>query len=191
MKSLLNSVELYFKNDPADNCENSEIDTFFTGEEEILDRRWGKSERSKIVAGEWIARVKEMYLQGLPDADLDEPFTRCLAECGWGLNMFMRAGGHTTNDNTTDLFALYNVLTRKLGFPAPLKLTLFPIWTKKVDLCRVAEILGHILCSTYCFEGGLNLDWAGDFGPERIAACMLLRVCICHPNNFMCNMIVH
>ena len=191
LKDVLDSVERYFKDDPANQGANSKIDTFFDGGEETLGRRWGKSERAQTVAKEWIARVKEMYLQGLQDADLDERFTRCLAVCGWGVDMTLRAGYHPTNVDTTHLFAPYNALTRSLGFEEPLQLTLFPIWRKKAELCRTAEIVGHILCSTYWFEGGLNTDWAGEFGHGDIGACMLLRACTCHPDNFMCNMIIH
>ena len=172
LKDVLDSAELYFEDDPADHDQNSSIDAFFKGSEDILERRWGKSERSKIIANEWISRVKEMYLKGLPDADLDERFTRCLAECGWGADMSLRAASHASNTNTTYLFAVYNVLTRRMGFPAPLQLALFPIWTKKVELCRIAEVVGHILCSTYWFDGGLNASWAGGFGPGSIEACM-------------------
>ena len=178
LRDVLDSAELYFKDDPADQDQNSKIDAFFDGSEDIAERRWGKDETSKIIAKDWIIRVKEMYLQGLPDADLDEPFTRCLAQCGWGNNITLRAEAHPTNVDTTDLFAPYNALTRKLGFDAPLRLTLFPIWKKQADLCRVAEIVGHILCSTFWFEGGLNASWAGSFDDKSIEACML-----CHPKS--------
>ena len=191
MKDALNSIELYFKDDPLDHDENSKIDAFFTGDGEILERRWGKGERSKIVVEEWIARVKEMYLEELPGVDLDEHFTRCLAECGWGLNMTLRATDHPINADTTYLFAPYNVLTRRLGFPTPLQLTLFPIWTKKVELCRIAEVVGRILCSTYWFEGGLNTDWAGGVGDIEAYKPYLHLPLRQLPCNFMCNIIIH
>lgn len=179
LQDALNSIEQYFNNYPADNDKNSKIDTFFTSDEVVHERRWGRSETSKIVAREWIAKVKRIYLERLPDTDLDEPFTRCLAECGWGSDIRLGATAHPTNIDTTYLFAPYNVLTRMLGFPEPLQLTLFPIWTKNVELFRIAEIVGYILCSTHWFEGGLNASWAGDF--SHIEACMLLPDCTCPP----------
>ena len=184
LKGVLADMDDYYEDSPADEDKNRKIDAFFTGAKEIAERRWGKDETSKTTAKDWIGRVKEMYLQGLPDADLDERFTRCLAQCGWGNNIALQAAAHTTNVDTTDLFAPYNALTRRVGFEAPLQLTLFPIWKKKAELCRVAEIVGHILCSAYWFEGGLNTYWAGDVGAD-IQAGMLLRICTCHPNKLI------
>ena len=181
LRDVLDSAELYFKDDPADQDQNSKIDAFFEGSGDIAERRWGKDETPKIIAKDWITRVKEMYLHALPDVDLDERFTRCLAQCGWGINMTLRAAAHLTNTSTTYIFAPYNVLTRMRGFPAPWQLALFPIWKKNTELCRITEILGHILCSTYWFEGGLNASWAGSFGDSSVEACML-----CHPNDSTC-----
>ncbi|KAL8794921.1 MAG: hypothetical protein Q9195_002503 [Heterodermia aff. obscurata] len=160
---VLDSVERYIENLPEDMVENSDTDNFFKKGEVTSERRFAKTARSKIITEQWIARVREMYLEGLPPTDLDKPFTRGLVECGWGVNMSIRAGAHPTNHNTTYLFALYNVFTRMRNFQSPLQLALFPIWTQKLELCKIAEIVGHILCSTHWFDGGLNASWAGGF----------------------------
>ena len=171
LEEVLDSTTNYFEDYPACNVANSRIDTFFTSEDVVETRRYIRSDRSVEIAREWITRVREMYLKRLPDADFDEPFTRCLVECGWGVSMTLRAASHSANANTTYLFGPYNALTRMAGFPEPLQLALFLIWTKDADLCRIAEIVGHILCSTFWFEGGLNSYWAGGSSPA--AACML------------------
>ena len=177
LEKVLDSTTNYFEDYPACNAANSRIDTFFTSEDVVETRRYIPSDRSRDVARQWISRVREMYLKRLPAADLDEPFTRCLAECGWGSDIRLGATAHPTNIDTTYLFAPYNVLTRMAGFPEPLQLALFLIWTKDVELCRIAEIVGHILCSTFWFEGGLNSYWAG--GSSPVGACMLLLHCTC------------
>lgn len=49
----------------------------------------------------------------------------------------------------------------ELGEPS--QLILFPIWDLDVELRKVGECLGSVLCSSYCFYGGLNYHLAGHY----------------------------
>lgn len=170
MGEAVSSMGIYFDNRAGFERANQEIDGYFTGANPVI-RQFGGSPRSSQVVKQWLLRIEGMYVSHVDEEDIDEPFTHCAAECGWHRDMRYRASAHTTNIETQYLFGVYNIITQKLGFPDPLQLTLFPIWEKNYNLCRIAEMVGHILCSTYWFEGGLNPYWAGEFEDNAVAAC--------------------
>ena len=171
MDETTSSVKIYFEDHLSSRQANEDIDVYFSGSATV-ERRYGDTRASEI-AKEWISRIEKMYLNHSDDDDDQEPFTHCAGECGWGGDMRNCASEHTNNKSTNYLFGVYNVVTRKHGYPEPMQLSLFSIWENNLELCRVAEIVGHILCSTYWLEGGLNPSWAGNFGEST--ACKSTR----------------
>ena len=88
-------------------------------------------------------------------------------EIGWAQDIYTRLKTHVNNTSTTPLFGLVNAISRQFtaeggaAFPPPMQFVLFPIWKDDVDLKKIAEILGSVLCSSYWIYGGLSYAWAG------------------------------
>lgn len=152
----LKQIGDYLEDDPAHADQNAEIDNYFNSGTAKDDRRFGRSARAKRIAKEWLQAIERMYLVSYGG---DESCIRCPAECGWGGNMLSRASIHSVNAGTLYLFAVYDAVTQRIGFPKPMQLSIFPLWKNDQKLISFAKAAGHILCSTLWFEGGLNSFW--------------------------------
>lgn len=163
MRDVVDRARRYFDNAPADDQANQLIDDAFTPRKVIRqgERRWGNSFQAKIIANEWLTAIEELYLNGLTNQT--DHFERCIMEFGWGNDMVERAAQHTRNTSTTYLFAVYHAITHRNNSQSLAQFTVFPIWERNTKLARTAEVLAHILGSSFWFSGGLNCSWAGGF----------------------------
>ena len=128
--------------------------------------RWLTSERAPTVLKDWIGNARETYCSNV--ADQTEPFISCPTEVGWAANVQGRCKAHMKNTGTTYIFGLLHAVLRSPpphgpAFPSPLQVLLFPLWERNEVLCRVAEIVGSLLCHSYWYLGGFNSFFAGGF----------------------------
>lgn len=128
--------------------------------------RWLTSDRASTILKDWIQNARETYCSNV--ADLTEPFISCPTEVGWATDVKDRCKAHLRNTGTTYTFGLLHAVLRQPppsgpGFPPPLQVLLFPVWKRDESLCRVAEIVGALLCHSYWYLGGLNPFFAGGF----------------------------
>ena len=120
--------------------------------------------RPETIIREWIDKVKEIYCK--EPIDVTTAFRMGPAEVGWASNTRARCRQHLNNSSTTYLWGLLNAICRTskpsgFAFPKPMQLVLFPIWKRDEMLCKVGEVVGSMLCSSYWYLGGLNCVHAG------------------------------
>lgn len=165
VKKMLQRVDTYRKNDGQDMVENSSIDWHLKGVPKVSMERKHTGRPENMDA--WQSALKKQYCTNVPPADADRPFLRCLQEVGFSIHGMQRLKEHIENEKTTTLFGLVNSITRQKSaqggfeFGKPWQLILFPLWKKDDQLARVGEVLGSILCSSYWFWGGMNIELAG------------------------------
>lgn len=126
--------------------------------------RWLPSDRAKLVLKDWIQNARKIYCSDVTDPT--EPFLSCPTEVGWAVQVKSRCKQTLTNTDTPYLFGLLNAVLRQSqpdgpGFPPPLQVLLFPVWKRDEAICRIAEIVGSLLCQSYWFLGGLSCEYAG------------------------------
>ena len=120
--------------------------------------------RPELIIQEWIDTVKQIYCQN--PTDVTTAFRMGPAEVGWASNTKARCRQHWNNSSTTYLFGLLNAICRisrpsSFAFPEPMQLVLFPIRGRDEMMCRIGEVVGSMLCSSYWYLGGLNCFHAG------------------------------
>ena len=168
---LIKRVERYIANKPADYAENSKVDYFFKASKpgtDLSERRFGPgNSRSNARWQEWLDELRSIYCKNVPVSERSTPFRRCPMEVGWSQDIPKRLKDHIGNGSTTAIFGVVNAMTRQpttqegFAFPGPWQLALFSVWKRDIDLARVAEAVGSILCSSYWCYGGLNILEAG------------------------------
>ncbi|KAK0511347.1 hypothetical protein JMJ35_005920 [Cladonia borealis] len=166
---LIQRVERYIANKPADHTENSKVDYYFRplkSASELGKRRFS-GEPPNPRWEEWLKEFRSIYCNNVPASERSTRFQRCPMEVGWSQNISKRLKDHRNNDGTTAIFGVVNAMTRQpttqegFGFPEVWQLALFPVWERDPKLARVAEVVGSILCSSYWCYGGLNIMEAG------------------------------
>ena len=166
---LIQRVETYIANEPADHAENSNVDYYFRPLKSIPEpgKRRFKGETKHPRWQEWLKEFRSIYCNNVPASERSTLFQRCPMEVGWSQNISKRLKDHRNNDSTTAIFGVVNAMTRQpttqegFGFPEVWQLALFPVWVRDPKLARVAEVVGSILCSSYWCYGGLNIMEAG------------------------------
>lgn len=174
VRSLIDKVKIYVANkqDSSSVASNNAIDTAlgrFNPSTTANGRRFTLFPDSTSAArvNEWLKIIEDQYCTNISQSDLDIPFERCPMEVGWAQDINSRLKAHVNNNSTTPLFGFVNAISRQsiadggAAFPSPMQLVLFPIWKDDMDLKKIAEILGSVLCSSYWIYGGLNYAWAG------------------------------
>lgn len=172
LEALIAKVERYIDVDPSGlpRADQIVLDTHFgkwTPGPNDSKLRWLPGltgGRADQVIREWIVIVKKIYCTNPVDATA--AFRMGPAEVGWASNIKTRCRQHSINSSTTYLWGLLNAICRSprpsgFGFPPPLQLVLFPIWQRDEMLCKVGEVVGSMLCSSYWYLGGLNCFHAG------------------------------
>ena len=170
LEALIAKVERYLQVEPSGlpRDDQTAIDTPFSkwapGSKESKLRWLQGQDRPETVIREWINTVKEIYCKN--PIDVTTAFRMGPAEVGWASNTKTRCRQHATNSSTTYLWGLLNAICRSPGpsgfnFPVPMQLVLFPIWERDEMLCKVGEVVGSMLCSSYWYLGGLNCFHAG------------------------------
>ena len=163
---LIQRVERYIANKPADHAENSKVDYHFKTPRVTPERRFC-SENPNQKWQEWLQEFRSIYCRNVPASERYTHFQRCPMEVGWSQNVRRRLKDHVENGSTTAIFGVVNAMTRQpttqggFGFPEVWQLALFPVWKRDPKLARVAEVVGSILCSSYWCYGGLNINEAG------------------------------
>ena len=163
---LIQRVERYIANRPADHAENSKVDYHFKTPRVVSERRFC-SENPNPKWQEWLQEFRSIYCRNVPASERSTYFQRCPMEVGWSQNVRRRLKDHIENGSTTAIFGVVNAMTRQpttqggFGFPEVWQLALFPVWKRDPKLARVAEVVGSILCSSYWCYGGLNISEAG------------------------------
>ena len=161
---LIQRVERYIANRPADHTENSKVDCHFKPLKSAPEpgKRKFLAENPNPRWQEWLKEFRSIYCNNVPASERSTRFQRCPMEVGWSQNIFKRLKDHLNNDSTTAIFGVVNAMTRHgFGFPEVWQLALFPVWERDPKLARVAEVVGSILCSSYWCYGGLNISEAG------------------------------
>lgn len=163
---LIQRVELYIANKPADSLDNSDVDFCFTTPKFAPERKFcSKSPNPKWQ--EWLQEFRSIYCRNVPVSERSTHFQRCPMEVGWSQDVQKRLRDHRENGSTTAIFGVVNAMTRQqankggFGFPEVWQLALFPVWKRDSKFARVAEVLGSMLCSSYWCYGGLNISEAG------------------------------
>ena len=166
---MLDKVKKYKDNKPADERDNTLIDnqllmnpppTIPTSKRRF---KWEKGERIE----RWMAEMRRQYCTNIAPADADKFFLRCPSEVGFANDIPKRLEEHRNNAKTTPIFGLVNAITRVPahrngpGFPDPWGVVLWPLWKEDLALSQVAEAFGHVLCSSYWYDGGFNFHEAG------------------------------
>ena len=166
---MLDKVQRYIDNRQKDEGENTAIDnqflTYLPQTIATSNRKFRGSHGDRIDA--WVAEIRRLYCTNIAPADADKFFLRCPSEVGFTIDIPRRLAEHEKNSSTTPIFGLVNAITRQagtkggFGFPAPWVVVLWPLWLRDQTLSRVAESFGHVLCSSYWYEGGFNFHEAG------------------------------
>ncbi|CAF9914696.1 MAG: hypothetical protein HETSPECPRED_002051 [Heterodermia speciosa] len=174
VETLIARLERYLEVEPTGQprADQKAVDTQFDAwnpPERGLKLRWlqGESHRAEAVIREWIDVTREIYC--LNPVDDARPFRMGPAEVGWSANVQARCRQHKINSSTTYIWGLLNAICRSstnsggFAFPNPMQLVLFPLWERDEMLCKVGEIVGSLLCSSYWYLGGLDCFHAGSF----------------------------
>ena len=164
---LIQRVERYIANKPANYAENTKVDNHFKTPKTAPDPSERKFNPTNPRWQEWLNEFRSIYCRNVPTTERSTLFKRCPMEVGWSQNVPKRLKDHVENGSTTAIFGVVNAMTRQpttqggFGFPEVWQLALFPVWKRDSKLARVAEVVGSILCSSYWCHGGLNITEAG------------------------------
>ena len=170
VKALIARLERYLEVEPTGlpRADQRAVDTRFgvwNSESKKSKVRWLQAGRAEGIIREWIETVMEIYCKN--PTDTTTAFRMGPAEVGWAINIKARCKQHAINSSTTYIWALLNAICREskssggFAFPKPMQLVLFPIWERDEMLCKVGEVVGSMLCSSYWYLGGLNCFHAG------------------------------
>ena len=167
VERLIERIERYIANKPADHAENARVDYYFRSLKSVIEPGKRKFSPGNPRWQEWLHELRSIYCRNVPTSERSTNFRRCPMEVGWSQNIPKRLKDHIENTSTTAIFGVVNAMTRQpttqegFGFPEPWQLALFPVWKRDPKLARVAEVVGSILCSSYWCYGGLNMTEAG------------------------------
>ena len=167
VERLIERVERYVANKPADHAENTKVDYSFKAPKTVPEPSKRRFSPENPRWQEWLNELRGIYCRNVPTTERSTPFRRCPMEVGWSQNIPKRLKDHIENSSTTAIFGVVNAMTRQpttqdgFGFPEPWQLALFAVWKRDAQLARVAEVVGSILCSSYWCYGGLNMTEAG------------------------------
>ena len=163
---LIQRVERYIADKPADSMENSDVDCCFTAPKLAPFRKFC-AKNPNANWQEWLQEFRSIYCRNVPVSERSTQFQRCPMEVGWSQDVKKRLRDHRENGSTTAIFGVVNAMTRQqankggFDFPEVWQLALFPVWRRDPKFARVAEVLGSVLCSSYWCYGGLNISEAG------------------------------
>ena len=179
LEALIGKLERYIEVEPSGLPRSDQIavdmrHSNWTPRPDESKIRWLQSQsgaRPESIIQEWIATIREVYCGDSIDATTAS--RRSSAEVGWASNTKARSKQYLNETSTNYLFELLNAICRTprpsgFALPPPMQLVLFPIWERDEMLCRVGEIVGSMLCSSYWYLGGLNCSHAGtmNWDPE-------------------------
>ncbi|KAL8793674.1 MAG: hypothetical protein Q9195_003723 [Heterodermia aff. obscurata] len=172
METLIEKVERYIDVDPSGKPRPDQVavdkrHSNWTPAPNESKLRWlpsSRENRAETIIREWIGQVKILYCTN--PVDPTAAFRIGPSEVGWASNSKVRCKQHMNNSSTTYIFGLLNAICRTpkpigFSFPEPKQFVLFPIWERNEMLCKVGEVVGSLLCSSYWFLGGLNCVQAG------------------------------
>ena len=167
VQKLLQRMERYLVQDARPRQDQIDIDNSFRTwrpEPAKPQLRWLQSERAEPVIRQWIEVARETYCKNPTDSTT--AFRMVPSEVGWATSGVARTDAHRRND-TTYLFGLIQSILHLhpakggYGFPTVSQYTLFRIWERNENLCKVSEIVGSLLAVSYWFLGGLNIYYPG------------------------------
>ena len=174
VEKLITTMENYMVVEPSgeprrDQSALDERFSKFTAQSGQSKIRWlpgkaGTPTRAEVMIRQWISLTRETHCNNPTDPHTAFPTTP--SEVGWSVNVLSRCREHMMTTGTTYIFGLLSTICRSprpggFGFPGPMQVFLFPIWTRDERLCRTAEIVGSLLCRSYSYLGGTNVWHAG------------------------------
>lgn len=174
IQEMLDFLELYLRGGSASDVDAKRFDRkLSTDIKEIKDliedkkrRRYAKNPKQVARLQAWAKVIEKQYVTNLSNGDTDASFMRCPTEVGWSISVKNRCSYHLANTYSTYIFGFAHVFTQfslefTEQFPQAHQFTVFPIFEKDADLCKVGEFAATLLTSSLSVNGGLNCTLPG------------------------------